>query len=123
MNYQLSEKEFLSVYNMYKPDWFTKFMYKYFSANFKNIGTKILVSYVIIMNVICIFIDNFNNRSLILLPLLLITNIPFFIWGILGVIAFTLNRRRHLKIMNKLHIKTIDQYNDYVKLYVKKEFD
>ena len=123
MNYVYSEKEFLTVYNSYKPNGFTKFMYKYFSAKFSNLGTMGLVIYTIMMNVICIIIDQNNNKSEYLQPMMFISNIPFFIWGICATIAFSMNQSRHKKIMKKLGIIKMDDYNNYVKLYVKHEFE
>jgi len=117
----MTKQEFLLVYNKYKPDLFTNFMYKYFSIDRKCIGTKILISYVVLLNILPIIIDNINDKSPLILPIVLIANIPFFIWGLLGIIAFTLNRIRNNKIKNKLGIKTIDEYNEYVSLYVKND--
>ena len=121
MSNVLTEKEFLLVYNKYKLDFFTKFMYKYFSVDKKCLGTKILISYVVIFNLISIILDNMNEKSYLILPIVLLANIPFFTWGILGIIAFTLNRKRHNKIKNELGIKTIEEYNQYISLYLNKD--
>lgn len=120
MDIKISKTDFLNVYNNYKPNSYVKFMYKYFAASMKCKGTLILSIYIIIMNIICIFIDNHNNRSEYLLPMMFIANIPFFIWGILSVIAFSLNQSRHRKIMKFLEIDKREDYNEYIELYVKK---
>lgn len=114
----ITKEQFLNVNNKYKPNLFINFMYKYFSINKKSIGLKFLFLYFFICNIILLIIDNINERSSLLLPLILITVIPFFIWGILSIIAFILNIKRHHKIKNELGL-TIDEYNKYILLYNK----
>lgn len=119
MEYQLTEKEFLTIYNMYKPNKFLIFISKYFSTD-GFFAKVIMVLYFIIMNTITIIINENNPESLYFKPMVIISNLPLVIWGLIILVAFIINTKRHKKIMKKLNIKTVEEYNRYINLYVKK---
>lgn len=114
----INECEFVNVYNIYKPNGYIRFIYKYFSTNTHHRDMR--VSNTITTILISLFAGGFVS-TMITKENSKMTAIFTIIYGILLVvlcicvlIAILMNNRRITNIANKLGISR----EEYIKLVV-----
>jgi len=115
----ISKKEFLSVYNSNKPNFWIKFIYKYFSkgtSKDKLIPKKVIVAMLSLFFFLGFFGTAFNAKYELIKIVTIAYSILLSVVGLSIVSAVIMNNLRIRKTAKELNI-TIEKYEELLKLY------
>lgn len=118
----INECEFLSVYNKYPPNWWSKTAYKYFSSSTVGKDLWLRRTFVIIMGIlfavgfVATIITGGEARKIIAPPTI-IYSILLAVVVLFIFIGVKMNNMRIKRICKELGVK-YDEYEFYVKLYL-----
>ena len=120
---EITKEQFDNAYNQHLPNWFIKFVYRYFSASTEKKDFEIhdIVAYVLLGLFAVGFLGTVFNFSKHFIAPFLYAYTTIVVIIVLGlVIAITLNKLRIVKICKLLGI-TVDVYNGLADEYYPEE--
>jgi hypothetical protein len=116
---KISKKKFLSVYNSNEPNFWVKFIFKYFSketSKDKLIPKKVIVVMLSLFFFLGFFGTAFNAKYELIKIVTIAYAILLSVFGLSIVSAVIMNNFRIRKIAKELNI-TLEKYEELLKIY------